>query len=143
MCSTLILDDLFLSYIYASSESAIVSFHARASSLGTSLNVNASRGELQTQVLGSSGKLQVLRPNGTMEQVDIPPELVWGTNTGYMWLVPELSYNIGFQVISAVRSSFLDCGKILNRVYPLLDRATIRPIYYNLPTIPSSSCVKT
>ena len=106
------MDDLFLSYIYASSESAIVSFHGRASSLGTSLNVNASRGELQTQVLGSSGKLQVLRPNGTMEQVDIPPEFVWGTNTGYMWLVPELSYNIGFQVISAVRPSFLDCGKI-------------------------------
>ncbi|KAI5988743.1 hypothetical protein EDD15DRAFT_2462463 [Pisolithus albus] len=81
------------------SESAIAVFHGRASKLDLD-PLQVSEGKLITQVLGTSGKVQVLRPDGTKEDVTVPPELVWGPTTGYLWLVPELEYTISFTIIS-------------------------------------------
>lgn len=83
------------------SESAIAVFHGRASKLDLD-PAQVSEGKLTTQVLGTSGIVQVLRPDGTKENVTVPPELVWGPTTGYLWLVPELKYTIVFTVISTV-----------------------------------------
>ncbi|KAH9953005.1 hypothetical protein BGW80DRAFT_1414286 [Lactifluus volemus] len=85
------------------SESAIKAFHSCASEL--SLDPKVCNGELKTEVLGTSGIVKVLRPDGKEDNVTVPPELVWGpattattataaTATGYLWLVPELEYTI-------------------------------------------------
>lgn len=79
------------------SERAIAFFHRRASNLDPA---KGSKGSLTTEVLGNSGKVQVLRPDGTKEDVTVPPELVWGPTTGYLWLVPELKYTISFTGIT-------------------------------------------
>ena len=82
------------------------------------------------------------------------PMVLWSKSTSHRNSFGELIQDIcGSYPSSAIIldfKSFLPCVphfsivvKSLNQVYPLLDRATIRPIYYNLPPIPSSSCVKT